>query len=282
LFAGATPRYVRLRNEGPAKAGKAGLHAVPRRWSFDPDELAAAFTSRTRAIVLNSPNNPTGKVFTREELETIAALCRRWDVIAFTDEIYEHLIYDGRRHVPLAAIDGMAERTVTIGSMSKTFSVTGWRVGWAIGPDKMSRAIRKVHDYLTVAAPTPLQEAAVAAFELPESYFTGLAAEYQRRRDLLTEILERHGFSCTPAEGAYYLMARIDAFGTDSDVAFARMLTSEIRVAAIPGSSFYSSASDVPAQLRFCFCKKQETIREADGRLSALGARRVPSRPSAR
>jgi aminotransferase len=272
MFAGATPRYVTLGEPG---------------WTFDPRALEAAFTRRTRAIVINTPNNPTGKVFTRAELEIIAGLCRTWNAVAVTDEIYEHLVYDGRRHIPIASLDGMAERTVTIGSLSKTFSVTGWRVGWAIAAADLSTSIRKVHDYLTVAAPTPLQEAAVAAFELPDAYFTSLGSDYARRRDLLIESLQRHGFACAPPEGAYYVMADIAAFGAVDDETFARFLIEEIGVAGIPGGSFYTDPARGPStalrpgstKLRFCFCKKDETLREADRRLARLAARASAPRP---
>jgi aminotransferase len=255
ILSGATPRYVTLREPD---------------WSFDEAELAAAFNARTRAIIINTPNNPTGKVFTAAELGTIASLCRQWDVIAVTDEIYEHILYDGTAHVPMAAIDGMAERTVTINSLSKTFSVTGWRVGWAIAPEDISGAIRKVHDFLTVGAAAPLQHAGAAALALPESYYQELAAGYQRRRDMLTAILERAGFRCFAPSGAYYIMTDISGFGFADDVTFARHLVTEIGVAAVPGSSFYRHASLGRAKLRFCFCKKDETLNAAAERLAKL------------
>src|SRR6186713_2166582 len=191
ILSGATPRYVTLHEPD---------------WTIDPDELAAAFNNRTKAIILNTPNNPTGKVFSRTELEMIAAQCRKWDVVAISDEIYEHIIYDGHPHVPIAAIDGMAERTVTINSLSKTYSVTGWRVGWAISPPSLTGAIRRVHDFLTVGAAAPLQEAGIVALGLPDSYYQQLAAAYQRRRDILLDILERRRFTCYAPGGAYYIM----------------------------------------------------------------------------
>ena len=223
ILSGATPRYVTLHEPD---------------WSFDPDELAAAFNNRTKAIILNTPNNPTGKVFGRPELETIAALCRTWDAVAISDEIYEHIIYDGLQHVPIATIDEMAERTVTINGLSKTYSVTGWRVGWTISPPSLTGAIRKVHDFLTVGAAAPLQEAGVVALGLPDQYYLDLATEYQRRRDVLLEILGRHQFTCYPPFGAYYIMTDIAAFGFADDVAFARYLVKDVGVAAVPGSSF--------------------------------------------
>jgi aspartate/methionine/tyrosine aminotransferase len=265
ILSGAVPRYVTLREPGPP----AGLGAG---WAFDPDELAAAFTDRTRAIIINTPNNPTGKVFSREELAAIARHCRHWNVVAITDEIYEHIVYEGRQHVPMAALEGMADRTVTINSLSKTFSVTGWRVGWTIAPPALTLAIRKVHDFLTVGAAAPLQEAGAVALGLPGTYYQELAREYQRRRDLLVEILERHRFIVYEPEGAYYIMTDIGAFGFPDDVAFARFLVKEVGVAAVPGSSFYHDPRLGRTKLRFCFCKRDETMIEADRRFEKLGA----------
>ena len=255
ILSGATPRYVPLREPD---------------WSFDPDELAAAFNNRTKAIILNTPNNPTGKVFSRQELGIIADLCQRWDVVAISDEIYEHIIYDGVKHVPIASLEGMAERTVTINSLSKTFSVTGWRVGWAISPPSLTGAIRKVHDFLTVGAAAPLQEAGVAALGLGDAYYAQLAASYERRRDILLGTLTRHRFTCYAPKGAYYIMTDISGFGFENDVAFAKYLVSEIGVAAVPGSSFYRNAELGRTKLRFCFCKRDETLAEADRRLEKL------------
>jgi aminotransferase len=255
ILSGATPRYVTLHE--PA-------------WTYDPKELAAAFNDRTRAIIINTPNNPTGKVFTRAELEEIAALCRQWNVIAVTDEIYEHILYDGAGHVPMYTLDGMADRTVAINSLSKTFSVTGWRVGWTIAPEDISGAIRKVHDFLTVGAAAPLQQAGAAALSLPASYYAELASGYQRRRDMLLDILKRAGFECYKPSGAYYIMTDISGFGFPDDVAFARHLVTEIGVAAVPGSSFYRDAALGRTKLRFTFCKKDETMQAAAERLAKL------------
>jgi aspartate/methionine/tyrosine aminotransferase len=255
ILSGASPRFVPLREPD---------------WSFDPDELAKAFNENTRAIIINTPNNPTGKVFTREELERIAALCHEWDVIAITDEIYEHILYDGTTHVPLATLEGMAERTVTINSMSKTFSVTGWRVGWAISPASLAVGIRKVHDFLTVGAPAPLQEAAAFALHLPDDYYRDLAAHYAARRDRLLGMLERTGFRCYRPSGAYYIMTDIGAFGFDNDVEFTKYLVQEIGVAGVPGSSFYRDPARARTKLRFCFCKSDETLDEAERRLAKL------------
>src|SRR5437762_981499 len=261
ILSGATPRYVTLHEPD---------------WSFDVDELAAAFNNRTKAIILNTPNNPTGKVFTRAELEAIAALCRKWDAIAISDEIYEHIIYDSLQHIPIATIDGMAERTVTINGLSKTYSVTGWRVGWTISPPSLTGAIRKVHDFLTVGAAAPLQEAGAVALGLPDQYYLDLAAQYQRRRDVLLEILERRQFICYRPFGAYYIMTDISGFGFADDVAFARYLVRDVGVAAVPGSSFYQEAAKGRTKLRFCFCKRDETLGEADKRLKTLVPATVP------
>jgi len=263
ILSGATPRYVSLR---PPAAGD-------REWTFDPDDLGAAFSNRTRAIIINTPNNPTGKVFTREELTEIARLCQHWGVIAVTDEIYEHILYDGARHIPVASLDGMADRTVTINSVSKTFSVTGWRVGWTIAPPDITGAIRKVHDFLTVGAAAPLQAAAAVALRLPEAYFTTLAATYRERRDRLMAILTSAGFHCYEPRGAYYIMTDVSAFGFADDVAFARHLVTSIGVASVPGSSFYREPSAGRTQLRFTFCKKKETLDAAEVRLAQLQVR---------
>jgi aspartate/methionine/tyrosine aminotransferase len=265
ILSGATPRYVTLHEPDPSTSAAAGAG-----WHFDPDELAAAFNNRTKAIIINTPNNPTGKVFTREDLEMIAALCRRWDAIAIADEIYEHIIYDGHQHVPMATIEGMAERTVTINGLSKTYSVTGWRVGWTISPPSLTGAIRKVHDFLTVGAPAPLQEAGAVALSLPDQYYLDLAAKYQRLRDVLLEILERHRFTCYKPYGAYYIMTDISGFGFSDDVEFARHLVKNVGVAAVPGSSFYKDTARGRTKLRFCYCKREATLAEADRRLEKL------------
>ncbi len=258
ILSGAVPRFVKLR---------------PPAWTFDPAELAAAFSDRTRAIILNTPNNPTGKVLTRAELETIAALCLKHDALAITDEIYEHILYDGAVHIPMASLPGMASRTITINGMSKTYSVTGWRVGWVIAAPVLTGAIRKVHDFLTVGAAAPLQEAGVVALALPPSYYTDLAASYDERRQRLLGVLERTGFRVHRPQGAYYVMTEIDGLGWDDDIAFTKHLVSEIGVAVVPGSSFYQDPRDGRTQVRFAFCKRAETIAEAERRLARLSAR---------
>jgi len=260
ILSGATPRYVTLH---PPTAPNG-------TWQFDPDALAAAFNEKTKAIIINTPNNPTGKVFTREELEAIAALCRKWDCFAIADEIYEHIIYDGHTHIPIATIPGMADRTITINGLSKTYSVTGWRVGWTISPPSVTTAIRKVHDFLTVGAPAPFQAAGAVAMTLPDDYYTKMAAGYQRRRDVLLDILTKHHFTCYKPQGAYYIMTDISTFGFRDDVEFVRYLIKDVGVAGVPGSSFYKDQSKGRTQLRFCYCKKDETLQAADARLAKL------------
>ena len=258
ILCGAQPRFVRLREPD---------------WSYDPAELERAFGNRTKAIVINTPNNPTGKVFSRAELEQIAALCRKWDVIAVTDEIYEHILYDGAEHVRLAGLEGMRERTVTISGASKTYSVTGWRIGWCLAPPRLSAAIRKVHDFLTVGAPAPLQEAAAAALDLPVGYYQGLADGYRERRDYLVPALAGAGFRPFAPRGAYYVMTDISGFGYPDDVSFARHLVSEIGVAAVPGSSFYADPAAGRQRLRFHFARRRETLEAAAERLARMKAR---------
>ncbi len=257
ILSGATPRFVRLREPD---------------WSFDPAELAAAFNEKTRAIVVNTPNNPTGKVFTREELESIAALCRKWDVIAVTDEIYEHIVYEGT-HVSMAALEGMRERTVTISGLSKTWSVTGWRIGWCLAPPEIVNAIRKVHDFLTVGAPAPLQEAAAVALAMPDEYFRGLAEGYREKREFLLPALEAAGFGVFRPNGAYYVMTDLSGFGFANDVEFARFLVKEVGVAGVPGSSFYSDPASGRQRLRFHFARRRETLQAAVDKLQTLRSR---------
>jgi aminotransferase len=263
ILSGAVPRFVRLREPD---------------WSFDPAELAAAFNARTRAVVVNTPNNPTGKVFSRVEMEQIAALCRKWDVVCVTDEIYEHILYDGAEHVTMAGLDGMRERTVTISGLSKTWSVTGWRIGWCLAPPELTNAIRKVHDFLTVGAPAPLQEAAAVALAMPQDYFRRLADSYRERREFLVPALERAGFKPFSPRGAYYVMTDISSFGFADDVTFARWLVAEGGVAAVPGSSFYSDPAAGSQRLRFHFARKRETLEAAAERLQSLRSR-LPARP---
>ncbi|TMG25361.1 MAG: aminotransferase class I/II-fold pyridoxal phosphate-dependent enzyme [Chloroflexi bacterium] len=259
ILSGAVPRYVTLHEPD---------------WSIDEDELRAAFTSRTRGIVITSPHNPTGKVFTRAELDLIAELCLERDVVAFTDEIYEHIVYEGE-HIPLATLPGMAERVVAVNSMSKTYSVTGWRVGWVIASPELTGGIRKVHDFVTVGAAAPLQEAGVVALSLPDSYYDHLATDYQTRRDALLPSLEAAGFRVFVPDGAYYVMTDISGIaGGQDDVTFAKRLVVDPGVATVPGSSFYSRPELGRSKIRFAFPKRPETLAAAAERLSRL---RVPA-----
>ena len=242
-------------------------------WAFDERELRAAFHNHTKAVIVNTPNNPTGKVFTRGELELIRDLCVEFNVLAITDEIYEHILYDGARHISMAALEGMRERTVTINGLSKTYSVTGWRVGWAVAPPAITDAIRKVHDFLTVGAPAPLQQAGAAALALPAGYYQALAEAYRKRRDRLVPVLDEVGFRCFRPRGAYYVMTDIGAFGFENDLKFTKYLVKEIGVAVVPGSSFYNDPRDGAQQVRFAFCKRNETLDAAAARLRKL---RIP------
>jgi L-glutamine---4-(methylsulfanyl)-2-oxobutanoate aminotransferase len=270
IISGARPRFVPLyRNDD-------GFY-------FDRDELRAAFNEKTKAIIICNPNNPTGKVFTRDEMEYIAALCREFDTLCFTDEIYEHILYDlgsgisdvgfespSGRHICMATLDGMRERTVVVNSLSKTYSVTGWRVGYCIAPPEITQAIRKVHDFLTVGAANPLQHAGAYALSLPPSYYEGLQREYQRKRDFIVPILRDAGFKCDSPDGAYYVMTDISDFGFQNDIEFTKHLIREIGVAVVPGSSFYENRSMGSQMVRFCFCKMDETLEAAAENLRKL------------
>jgi aminotransferase len=258
ILANATPRYVPL--EAP-------------HWRFDPDVLRAAFNEKTKAIVVNTPHNPTGRVLTREEIGLIADLCIEHDVWAITDEIYEHIRYAGGHHV-LATWPGMRERTVTISGLSKTFSCTGWRLGYVIAPERESVAIRKVHDFLTVGAPAPLQAAAAVGMSFDADYYNHLSLDYRTRRDALLPVLAEAGFKFSTPEGAYYVLTDFSALSDKDDVTFAKWMAAEIGVAGVPGSSFYSVGSARGKNMiRFAFCKKQETLDQAAERLAGLTAR---------
>src|SRR5438270_10638561 len=259
ILSDAKPRYVPLRAPD---------------WSFDRDELRAAFNFKTKAIIICNPNNPTGKVFTRDEMEFIASLCQEFDALCFTDEIYEHILYQREgaeiAHISMAQLEGMRERTVIVNSMSKTYSVTGWRVGYCIAPPAITNAIRKVHDFLTVGAAAPLQAAGAMALRLPREYYDQLQSDYVARRDLLLPALEAAGFRCFRPDGAYYIMTDITGFGFKDDVEFTRHLIRDIGVACVPGSSFYSRPELGAQQVRFCFCKRDETLLAAAERLGKL------------
>jgi len=262
ILAGATPKYVALRDPD---------------FSIDRGELEAAFSPRTKAVVINTPHNPSGKVFTHSELETIAALCKRYNTLAITDEIYEHIIYGGARHVSIATLPGMAERTVTISGLSKTYSITGWRLAYAIASERLTSAIRKVHDFLTVGAPHPLQEAGAVALRLPESFYASLAAMYERKRASLYTALSEAGLRCSSPAGAYYIMTDIAHLGFSDDFAAAEFMLNEIGVAPVPGSSFYSRPELGRMKLRFTFSKSDETLAKAAERL-----RKLPEKAAAR
>ncbi len=255
VMSGAVPRYVRM--EWPD-------------WRIDEESLKAAFTPKTKAVIVNTPNNPTGKVYSRDELRLLADLCEEHDVIAVTDEIYEHIVYDGQRHVSLAALGGMADRTITIDGLSKTYSATGWRVGWAIAPKTLADAMRRIHDFLTVGAPHPLQIGAAAALTLPDSYYAELARTYRGKRDRFVGGLRSVGLDCRAPDGAYYVMADFSRFPFKDDWAFAMYLVERLGVATVPGSSFYGDPADGARYIRFMFSKKDETLEEALRRLEPL------------
>src|SRR5215472_10209698 len=266
ILSGASPRFVKLRAPD---------------WTFDEKELSAAFGPHTKAIILNTPNNPTGKVFTRAELEFIRDLCVRWNAYCITDEIYEHILYDGAKHVSMAAIDGMRDHTIVINGLSKTYSVTGWRVGWVLAPPGPTQPIRKVHDFLTVGAAAPLQQAGSIALHFAQSYYDKLAATYTVKRERILKILAAAGFTVFTPSGAYYVMTDISRFpdpdsvkfpADTKDVRFAKYLVEKVGVAVVPGSSFYNDARDGASQVRFTFCKKEETLAAAEERLSKLQA----------
>ena len=256
LMAGAVPRIVTLRTPD---------------WEFDPQEVRRAFGPKTRALLLNTPHNPTGKVFSREELELLAALCREHDAICVTDEVYEHLVYDGT-HVPMAALPGMRERTITISSFGKTFSLTGWKIGWAAAPPDLTAAVRAAHQFITFATATPLQHGAAAALAAGTEYYAALLADYRGKRDYLVRELARIGFDVSPPAGTYFACAGFRAFGFDDDRAFVRHLIENVGVAVIPPSVFYDHPEQGRSYVRFAFCKRPETLERAVARLEKLCA----------
>jgi aspartate/methionine/tyrosine aminotransferase len=255
LLTGAQPRWVTLR---------------PPHWSFDPDELRKAFTSKTKAIIINTPNNPTGKVFTQEELQLIADLCIQHNAYALSDEIYEYIQFTDRPHISIASLPGMADRTITISGLSKTFSVTGWRLGYCVSPTAITSGIRKAHDFLTVGAPHPLQVAGATALGFNDSYYAKLRHDYHRRRELFLPYLQKAGFECSSPEGAYYVMTDITGLGGTNDVEFVRKMIETVGVAAVPGSSFYSPRELGQTKVRFMFAKKDDTLHQAGERLLKL------------
>jgi aminotransferase len=257
LAGGMTPRFVRLR--GP-------------EWELDPAELASAFTSKTRLVLLNTPNNPTGKVFTRDELEAVAELCERWNAFCVTDEIYESLVFDGRQHVSMLSLPTMRERAIVMSGFSKTYSVTGWRIGYVIAAPRATEQIRKVHEFLTCCAPGPLQAAAAIALRLPETYYERLRSQIQSRRDHLVAALKAGGLECHRSDGGYFLMADIRRLGFARDYDFVRFLIQDVGVAAVPGSAFFAVPSAGAHLVRFCFGKSEQTIEQAVSRLGRLRA----------
>lgn len=259
IFAGACPVFVPLE---------------PPDFQLDPVRLRQAFGPKTRAIVVNTPHNPSGRVLARQELAAVAELCQEFDAVAVTDEIYEHIVYDDYTHIPLATLPGMAGRTITVGGLSKTFAITGWRLAYAVAQEPWSTALRTVHDFTTICAPTPLQEAAAVALAMPDSYYAGLQADYMARRDLMLDILNNVGFNATLPEGSYYVMADFSGFGFDGgDVAFAEWMTAQARVAVVPGSSFYHTAGLGDSVVRFAFPKRLETLEAAGERMRKAFAR---------
>ncbi len=259
ILSGATPRYVTLH---------------PPNWNYSSEELTSAFNEKTKAIIINTPHNPTGKVFSKNELQEIASLCIKWDCFAVTDEIYEHILYDGEEHISIASLDGMADRTITINSISKTYSVTGWRIGWAIANKEITSRIRKVHDFLTVGAPTPFQEAAAFALGMPESYYESLRLRYDQLRNFLFGVLSEVGFKPFLPKGSYYIIAETDELmeklSVEDDFSFSRKLIELTGVATVPGTSFYASPNKGLNQVRFAFCKKLETLESVEKRLRRL------------
>jgi aspartate/methionine/tyrosine aminotransferase len=253
-LSGAVPSYVTLR---------------PPAFELTASDLEAAVGERTRAIVINTPHNPTGRVFTASEIEAIADLCRRHDLIAITDEVYEHMVYDGG-HISLAGLPGMWERTVTLSSLGKTFSLTGWKIGWAVAPPELTAGVRSAHQFLTFATATPLQYAAAVALNAPQSYFDDLVASYRAKRDLLAEGLDEIGLKVFVPQGTYFMMADHSSLGLGDDVAFVNYLIETVGVAAIPPSAFYHDKSEARDLVRFAFCKDEGTLREAIDRLRRL------------
>jgi aspartate/methionine/tyrosine aminotransferase len=284
IMAGAVPIYVKLNpptkderpkaNDGSSTDPSSFVLRPSSSWHLDPDELRAAFERRPKLILINTPHNPTGKVFSRAELELIAALCQEFDVLAIADEVYDRMVYDQAEHISLATLPGMWERTLTLNSVGKTFSVTGWKIGYAVGPAALNAALRAAHQWVTFATSTPFQEATAVALEQAAAtgYYPQLRAEYDARRSLLRGVLERAGLPTLPVEGSYFISADISALGFADDRAFCRFLTTEIGVAAIPTSAFYADPASAPAFARFCFAKKHATLEAAGERLLRLKA----------
>lgn len=265
IISGAKPVYVALRESSKNGGGTT--------FTYDPDELDKAFSPKTKVIILNTPNNPLGKVFTQNELQHIADLCCEYDCLAVTDEIYEHMIYDRKPHISIGSLPQMEDRTITVSGLSKTYSMTGWRLGYVVAPETLTNAIRKMHDFLTVGAPHPLQRAGVVALNLPQSYYTDLIAKYDNNRKRLVDTLTKAGFRCYPPEGAYYIMTDITEFRFPDDTTFAHWLVKEIGVGGVPGTSFYSNPNLGKTKFRFMFSMADDILLEAGERLMKIKSR---------
>lgn len=261
VLTGATPRFITIR---------------PPHWRIDLDELAAAFTDRTKAVILCNPSNPTGTVMDFEDLHAVAHLCQKYNAIAITDEIYEHILYDNRRHISMAAVEGMADRSIVISGMSKTYAVTGWRIGTIVASPELTKVMRQVHDFVTIGAAAPLQRAGAYAYRMEPRYYDKLALDYQNRRDLLSSALSQAGLPHNVPQGAYYMMADVSSLGYADDREAAQALVQDAKVAGVPGSSFFLDRQPASQFVRFCFCKKDETLKNAAERLIAFARSRNP------
>ncbi len=256
ILCGAKPVYITLKSPD---------------FSLEREQLEQAFSERTKAVIINTPHNPTGKVFSKKELELISEFCVKYNVLAITDEIYEHILYTEKPHIPIATLPEMRERTITINGISKTFSVTGWRIGYILAPENLNNGIRKVHDFLTVGAPAPLQEAAAKAMAVEKEFYENLKTFYQNKKNILLQALKETGFQCIEPEGAYYIITSFDNFGFNNDIEFTEYLIKDIGVAVVPGSSFYTEKSTESNKfVRFCYCKKEETLTKAIEKLNKI------------
>ena len=261
VLTGTTPKFISIR---------------PPHWRIDLNELAAAFTDRTKAVILCNPSNPTGTVMDFDDLHAVAHLCQKYNAIAITDEIYEHILYDNRRHISMAAVEGMADRSIVISGMSKTYAVTGWRIGTIVASHELTKVMRQVHDFVTIGAAAPLQRAGAYAYRMEPRYYDKLAQDYQARRDVLSTALSQAGLPHNVPEGAYYMMVDVSSLGYADDREAAQALVQEAKVAGVPGSSFFLDSQPASQFVRFCFCKKDETLKNAAERLIAFARSRNP------
>ncbi len=260
VLTGATPRFVCVK---------------PPLWRLDLNELESAFNEKTKALILCNPSNPTGTVLTSDEIQAVADLCKRHNTIVIMDEIYEHILYDGRKHISMAAVDGMDELAIVISGMSKTYAVTGWRIGTILASPELTKRMRQVHDFITIGAAAPLQRAGVVAYHFDQDYYTRLAEGYQRRRDFFCDALKQAGLPFNQPEGAYYVMADISSFGFANDREAALSLVRDAKVAGVPGSSFYLNQTGGDHWIRFCFCKREETLTAAAQKLIEFAGTRA-------